>query len=560
MCVRIFIQAIILFGSCFSLTQLNAQESITLKPVVETAKSGHATALKYLEGQLNAEKRVLKRLQKLRDHEHASWFELSQQQRKVNELAIYAVCLDEFQKKVLEVEQVKTVSQTFEDDSVVDCVPLKLYSPDSVRLLGWILVPAESVDRIQAGLDRKMLGKTDDSGIFLDALDLMDSPEWTQSTIEVLQHELQMNGSLIQSQLKLAYLEKSSPQIKALCEAQLLPESRVKSLESKIKQASKQITHETQRRQRLRDAMDDLTNRFADEKPVSSPKMSNSENWPKNWPKEVLSENAFLDHLLALYQQQLLLKAQEDVAILNLDFWQRVVQRLPKNDPVTLLGSDSSSTHGRLTGGVDWERKKYEHKVDLLKAQIESLRHQQIVFDLEERRFLRARDLLVAASGYRSVSTFSEAMTPSLPLRLMGFVEMDWSAETWSQLQVSAGQTDFWEVFRRELFGAAGNDRQYHISGSRNLRLAQSQVGPSAERSITLNTPRAFPAYSNGGTHPSKIQPGISHLLVRDHETPKNPGRFYEYGELKAKYRREARVGQMPWYLPGSPGNFGGQR
>lgn len=560
MCVRIFIQAIILFGSCFSLTQLNGQESITLKPVVETAKSSHATALKYLEGQLNAEKRVLKRLQKLRDHEHASWFELSQQQRKVNELAIYAVCLDEFQKKVLEVEQVKTVSQTFEDDSVVDCVPLKLYSPDSVRLLGWILVPAESVDRIQAGLDRKMLGKTDDSGIFLDALDLMDSPEWTQSTIEVLQHELQMNGSLIQSQLKLAYLEKSSPQIKALCEAQLLPESRVKSLESKIKQASKQITHETQRRQRLRDAMDDLTNRFADEKPVSSPKMSNSENWPKNWPKEVLSENAFLDHLLALYQQQLLLKAQEDVAILNLDFWQRVVQRLPKNDPVTLLGSDSSSTHGRLTGGVDWERKKYEHKVDLLKAQIESLRHQQIVFDLEERRFLRARDLLVAASGYRSVSTFSEAMTPSLPLRSMGFVEMDWSAETWSQLQVSAGQTDFWEVFRRELFGAAGNDRQYHISGSRNLRLAQSQVGPSAERSITLNTPRAFPAYSNGGTHPSKIQPGISHLLVRDHETPKNPGRFYEYGELKAKYRREARVGQMPWYLPGSPGNFGGQR
>lgn len=549
---RLFKKAIILGWLCFHLTHAGAQEKVAPMPTLENARTSHAIAVEHLDRQIQAEQDILRKLKKLRADGHASWFEWSLQQRKVNELTIYVACLDEFQDRIREVDDLKSASQGYGDHAVSDWKPLKIFSPDSIRLLGWTLIPVESTEPWAFDLDDSEDLISQHPGIFTNAFNLAESPDLMRLTIRMLQHESQIKGPLKSSQLQLTYLENSLHQIEALCKARMLPESTRVGLLSKIKQTNEHILQENQRRQRLGRLANDLVSQLNNQQAISTSEALGS----KTWTSEVVAEEYFLDHLMALHQQQLILKAQRKVAILDLDFWRKAFQRLPKNETNQTSGSGVISRYDVLTMGSALERQKYAHKINGLELKIESLKQQQVLFDLEERRFLKVCTLLKASRHHQPVS-ISNGM-PAFPShsRPSGFVDRVGAQATGKELEVSYGPSDFLDPFRNQLAEAfeGRSKRKQGAEGS----ISSSFVIVEHPKNVGITKPKTIE--SKDGSYQWRNKSAILEVPFHPNAVPTNLRQPYQYGELKAKYRSQARVGQIPWYLPGSPSNLGGQR
>lgn len=548
---------------CFQTTHAAGQERRGLQSTLGNAKASHASAFEYLTKKLHSERKVLKQLQQLNERGHATWFEWSQQQKAVSELTLYMHCLRKFEKRIREVEERRRSLQAEIDAADTDGLPLRIYSPDSIRLLGWVVVPTPPSDRLQS-LEAGLLGRDPSRalvahrpGTFEHAIKLNATPDLWHFTTELLRQELQMDGPLKECRLELAYLENSLQQLEPLCDARWLPESIRKKLVSKIERVNENIRYENRRRQSLLKISDELAGHLAEKETAGS----RTSETLKRWSNGVIANDYFLDHLFALYQQQLILQAQQEVAILNLKFWQMALLRLSENNvdadlDLDVTPSGLAAISDGLGKGSYLERQKYQHKIELLRLKISSLKQQQTLFDWEERRFLKICDHLNGAQKHRYVSVFNDGAVSSSPRDLLGFLESTWSDERWDTLEICLGKTDFLTHFQHQLLEMPGNRNRVMPVVGGDLKKSTSHITSSCTA-----RPQDRDRTSAGATADDLRNAGTnSRVSQGNRDSTSSDYQFYQYGELRAKYRSRARVGQIPWYLPGSPSNFGGPK
>jgi len=398
----------------------------------------HSAEINLVQAQLDLERWKHAQLEELHKNGFASWLELRRHQFKVDSIVARLKSFRDFELFLLETETKK--QSVGENRSLVfrkrDSRPIKVFSPGSVRLIGWIegqtsgeprkiesnaTVIKAAQEKLAKAEKRDDLMKNSDSSSaewrekvtlelavakreleHLRAFENLQMPSHHDSTLAVLIDEIENFVTSDQNDaLKLATITvkqaeaATSGHIKS-AQIMLVREQRradaVRRLHSQGHASAKELAIVNERLAEIKSQLDGFTrNREALKNSIRTTKNQNelvaaSYESVNQWPVIVFNDQEFVLHLVELRQEFFNEIAISETARLKAEFLQQVLDRLKvapkKSNPESQIGLV-------LNEGQRNEIESYEIDIQFANASLAATLERQQILVHEESRFLQ---------------------------------------------------------------------------------------------------------------------------------------------------------------------------
>ena len=602
----------LLLHSSWSLSGIQAQP--TWDQPIEDVVAENAFRIQYLDANLNLQRHFLKHLTGLQANGHAAWLEVARQQLVVDQMLAQKSALNQYMSFVGDISKAVGTENIYIKRTLSDPAPLKIYSNDSIRLIGWVEPDALSLDwkaavEVSAGLAtekmrsielrqkqeqaqrRYRIAMTEERlpqqvqeqlrlkweltaahralvqhqqatqtagplnsmpvnlGGSTDFITTQDSEDLLGKTTDLIHAETQAKNLTRFYTSNLLAAEESLNILQDLFQRNLITQPVLQASQQRYRQAQAKARLESNRLERLKQALGQLVS----EQEMKSP--GSRQDW--QWPRCVLEDAFQLQHLLNLREQHFILAGQRESARLELGMRRVWLEKLQQTLKPLQIQQAGILTEQNLDRGPLRESQKLTREIEQIQRLEEHLAQQQVLVGLEEQRFLTQcleTNALIAERKALTVSTVASARSPR-SVR-MSYFEVSPTQSQKNQIGIGGGMSvesslqfhkipdypSFWVLSEMGNYDARMGRWGAGLSGS-EVRMAKGNVQNSktkSHREIGMST------------RPSR--------LLGDSRDSFDAYRYYQYGALKISSRRNAKVGQTPWFLPGSPSNYRGPR
>ena len=603
---------------CLLLHSSGALSGVQAQPTwdqpIEDVVAENALRIQFLDANLNWQRHFLKHLTGLQANGHAAWLQVARQQLVVDQMVSQKSALKQYMSFVGDISKAVSTEELFIKRTLFDPAPLKIYSNDSIRLIGWVEPDTLSLDWKVAGEVSEGLATGEIRSMELrqkqeqahrryqiaitaerwpphvqEQLRLkweLTAAHWalinhqqatqTVGPLHLMPLNLEVSTNFFTMQDSGDLLEKTTHLIRAetqarkltrfhennsiaaeesliilrdLFQRKLITQSVLQASQQRYRQAQAKARFESNRLERLEQTLGLLASEYEMKSPGSR------QDW--QWPRCVFEDAFQLQHLLNLREQHFILAGQRASARLELEMRRVWSEKLQQTLKPLQIEKEGILAEQNLDRGPLRESQKLTREIEQIQRLEEHLAQQQMLVGLEEQRFLAQcleTDALIAERKALTVSNLASECPPR-SVRMSYFetspaqiqkkqigIGGGISVESPGQFLTIPEYPTFWVL--RDVGNYDARTRRWQSGLSCNeVRMAKWNVQNKKTKShheIGISVrPRRLPGDSRNSFHAD---------------------RYYQYGALKIPSRRNAKVGQIPWYLPGSPGNYRGPR